>query len=110
MLGIKRVNIHGYADDLVIFARTVDGMKVLLERIEKLIYEHELSINVALNSDLSFDYRREQIEIVDEYKYLGINIQSNLLEESDINRVTASFNKSVRMLCFCALLVPVVQT
>ena len=41
------MNIQGYADDLVLFAPTVDGLKVLLERIEKLISKHELLINVA---------------------------------------------------------------
>ena len=48
----------------------------------------------ALRSDVSFEYKREQIEIVQEYKYLGINIQSNLIEKSDISRVTASLIKT----------------
>ena len=46
---------------------------------------------------LTFEYNGESIGIADPYKYLGVNIQSDLSEKSDIQRVTASFNKSVGM-------------
>ena len=51
----------------------------------------------ALSADVTFEYRGEQIENLDEYKCQGINIQSSLMEKSDINRFTASFYERVRM-------------
>ena len=101
-------NIQGYADDLVLFAPTAAGLKVLIEPIENLILDHELMNNVAktevvifkpvgrvLGANISFECKGEPVETVDEYKYLGVNIQSNLMEKSYTNRVAVSFNRSV---------------
>ena len=92
MKGVHRVNIQGYADDLVLFAPTAAGLKILIERM---VFNHELLTNVAetklvvfkhvrrvLGAKISFEYKGEPIEIVDEYKYLGITIQSNLIEKN----------------------------
>ena len=112
---MNKVNIQGYADDIVLLAPTAVVLKVFLEQIGTRISDHELMIDVtktkivifkalgrSLSAYVSFEYRGEQIEIVDKYKYLGINIQSDLMEKMDINRVTASFNKNVGMF-LCSL-------
>ena len=41
------MSIQGYAYDLVLFAPTAAGLKFLIERIENLILDHKLMINVA---------------------------------------------------------------
>ena len=87
------MSIQGYAYDLVLFAPTAAGLKFLIERIENLIFDQKLRINVAkkvvvfkpvgrvLGANISFEYRGEPNEIADEYKYIGINIMSNLMEK-----------------------------
>ena len=109
-IGISKMNVQGYADDIVVFAPTSSGLRELLVNMERLISDVELAINVAKTkvvvfrpkgsiyaNELAFEYNGESIETADHYKYLGVNIQSDLSEKSDIQRVTASFNKSVGM-------------
>ena len=76
--------------------------------IERLISDAEFAINVAktkvvvfgpkvsiYENELGFGYNGESIETVDQYKYLRVNIQSDLSQKSDIQKVTASFNEIV---------------
>ena len=109
-IGISKMNVLGYADDIVVFAPTSTGLRELLENMEGLVSDLELAINVAktkvvvfrpkgsiYENELNFEYNGESIEMADQYKYLGVSIQSDLSEKCDIQRVTASFNKSVGM-------------
>ena len=47
MVGVNTVNVKGYADDFVLFAPTAADLKVFIDRIEKLTFDHEPMINVA---------------------------------------------------------------
>ena len=44
-LGLKRINIQAYADDLVVFCPTVKGLKNLLKLIENSLVYLELEVN-----------------------------------------------------------------
>ena len=107
-IGISKINVQGSADDTVVFAPTSTGLRELLVNQERLISDLELTNNVArtklfvlrpkgsiYKNKLAFEYKDENIETADQYKYLGINIRSDLSEKSDIQRVTTSFNKCV---------------
>ena len=74
--------------------------------MERLISDAEIAINVAktkvvvfgpkgsiYENELGYEYNGESIETADQYKYLRVNIQSDLSEKSDIQRVTASSTK-----------------
>ena len=46
-IGISKMNVHGYADDTVVFAPTSSALRELLGNIERQISDVELAINVA---------------------------------------------------------------
>ena len=45
---------------------------------------------------LALKYNGESIESADQYKYLGVNVQFEISQKSDIQRVSTILNKSVR--------------
>ena len=108
-LGLKRINIQAYADDLVVFCPTVIGLKNLLKLIEENLKRLELKINVEKTKIIIFSKRKypentlffkindKGIEIVDEYLYLGSIISGNMSEKSSIDRILSKFNKKVGM-------------
>ena len=84
---MTRENFQGYADDLVISVPGTLSLKVIHERIEKLISDHELMINVEKTKIVVFKPMGRALN-ADEYEYLDINIQSNLIKTSDILQVS----------------------
>ena len=107
-LGWNKINVLAYADDLVVFCPTVSGLKSLLGSLERCVAKHRLMINVDKTKFMVFETKRGNLDIkvklngvdverVDEFKYLGCVLQSNLLEGPNVERLLANFNKSVGM-------------
>ena len=106
-LGITKMNIQGYADDLVIFCPTAGGLRKLLHKFETMANAHCLEINTSKTKivifhnnvnphrDVCFEMNRQKIEIVKCYKYLGVMLYFNLKENQDIKRIQSSFNRKV---------------
>ena len=108
-LGINRINIQAYADDIVIFCPSASGLRHLLAKFSSLACQHNLIVNSTKTKVMIidkkmiphrspiFEFDRQQLEIVSSYKYLGIFISYNLKNHDDIKRLQASFNKKVGM-------------
>ncbi|XP_043468318.1 uncharacterized protein LOC122502364 [Leptopilina heterotoma] len=82
ILGSKRIFSLAYADDVVLMAEEVNGMKLLLNEFEKYVREKDLSVNVDKTKVLRFRKRKRKeyevwkmngkiVEEVDEFCYLG---------------------------------------
>ena len=103
------MNVQGFDDDIVLFATTSSCLRELPVNMERLISDLELAFNAAkmklvirprgsiYGNDLVLEYNGERIETADQYKYFGVNIQSDLSKKSDIQRVITNLNKSVGM-------------
>ena len=85
-----RLLVLVYADDTVVFADTPEGLRVALRALEQYCELWKLKINVDKTSVIIFARRRanhnevftlygKNIEIVDRFKYLGVNFASMLV-------------------------------
>ena len=105
MLGFNKINIIAYADDIVLCLHSARGLQTLLESINFSLSEHELIVNAdetavmvfstgKYSNLLKFYLADTVLNIVEDYKYLGVNLKSNLNEGSDMERCVNSFDKS----------------
>ena len=81
-LGINRINIQAYADDMVIFCPSAGGLRHLLAKFSSLAYQHNLVINNSKTKVMIIDNKRmphdssifqldnQRLELVSSYKYL----------------------------------------
>lgn len=89
----NRINLPAllYADDIVFLADTVESMQLMINRLERYCSTWNLSVNLSKSKMMIFRkgggryakrekwyFQGEEIEIVREYKYLGVIISSNL--------------------------------
>ena len=87
-----------YADDTVLMAEKADGLQSALDQFLIYCNTWKLTVNIQKTKimifskgrlpNVNFHYNREQIEIVNEFKYLGINFGRS-----------GSFNKAKQYLC-----------
>ena len=108
-LGINKVNIQAYADDLAIFCPSATGLRKLLLKFETLSNAHDLVININKTKimifdktrknqrDIKFELNGRKLDMVNNYKYLGTFLSSDLRLNEDIKRLQASFNRKVGM-------------
>lgn len=107
-LGICKMNIQAYADDIVVFCPSATGLRKLLSRLEGLLLTNELEVNVNKTKTVIFSRSSSLdepkfymcgalIENVRDYKYLGCMLNSRLSEKSELSRIQSSFNNSVGM-------------
>ena len=76
-----------YADDMVLFAKSQDSLKMMLNNVETYCNTWGLMINVGKTKAMIFENGRsthiditiynEQIEVVTSFKYLGIHLFKN---------------------------------
>ena len=103
-LGITSSNIIAYADDIVLLSPSASGLQILIDRVNELSNELELSINRVKTKCMifckgkdksqslgSFVLGESPIEFVTTFKYLGFVVQHNLKDDGDINRVRDRF-------------------
>ena len=104
-LGFNKINIIAYADDIVLCSHSARGLQTLLDSINFSLSEHELIVNADKTAVMVFSRGKYSnllkfyladtvLNIVEDYKYLGVNLKSNLNEGSDMERCVNSFNKS----------------
>ena len=107
-LGILRINILAYADDLVLLAATLCQLNQLYKILENKFKQLKLNINKDKSKCMIFRKTREselqnkilicdrEFEVVTSYKYLGHILQSNLMDTLDmefrLNSFFAKFN------------------
>ena len=94
----KVINHLIYADDIVLFSPTANGLQQLLDTCNSFAEEFKLSFNpiksvcMILNQNKSLDcipvptflLQGKALAIVEEIKYLGSIISCNLIDDSDI--------------------------
>ena len=111
-LGLLRVNIIAYADDIVLLANNKENLSKLYESFKLKIRSMGLVINQ--NKSKCMIFKREglpcktekltmnddELEVVQSYKYLGHHIESNLLDAKDaqvrLNSFYGKFNWLIR--------------
>lgn len=88
MLGNKFINYLLYADDLVLFSTSKNGLQNSMDKLRSFCNDWDMEINInktkvlifgkyrkPLNEEFTFQNKR--IEVVESYKYLGIMINRN---------------------------------
>ena len=102
-LGVRKLNIQAYADDVVIFCPTAEGLRKLIEIFHTGCEAHKLVINLektkivefGKESSSQFFMNGRLLEKVSEYKYLGIILSSCGSIVGDIKRAQGVFNRKV---------------
>ena len=96
MLGITKVNILAYADDLVLIASSKSDMDALYIKLRSMIGDHKLQMNrskskclmfsksVFVSNPPSISVGGDDLEVVKCYKYLGHFIESTLQDCTDV--------------------------
>ena len=105
-LGILRINILAYADDLVLLAKTREQLTILYELLRTGLRDKQLLINQNKSKCMIFmknvcKERSDNVmlgddtfEVVSQYKYLGHIIQQNLQDLGDAEfRLNAFYAK-----------------
>ena len=92
-LGILRINVLAYADDLVLMASTREQLAMLYQLLKAGLRDKELIINQIKSKCMIFKksvYTEgnvllgdDSFEVVSQYKYLGHIIQHNLHDIND---------------------------
>ena len=111
-LGLRRVNIICYADDVVILANSLENLKYLFSYFVSLVSDLSLKINKNKSKIMIFNKSKSKqklqdieidgvkYEVVPRYKYLGFVITENLNDSYDVkdklNKFYISFNCTYR--------------
>ena len=94
-----------FADDIVLFADTILGLKKRINALETFCDEHNMVINLEKNKVIVFKkggclsrrekwfFKGEQLECVSFYKYLGIVFSKTLSWYSHVNNASAQAKK-----------------
>jgi len=89
-IGNTVVRVLMYADDIVLLSDSSEGLQTMINAFSEYCSRWELSVNLTkskvmvfrrspnISKNIAFLYRDQNIEIVNEYKYLGVLLQYNL--------------------------------
>ena len=103
-LGIMRMNILAYADDLVLISDNKEILEILYNKLEDEMHNLRLLIDKTKSKCMIFErstnrsllkelkLRNEALEVVDSYKYLGHVIQNQLSDILDVKQLLNDFN------------------
>lgn len=109
-LGMHKVNILAYADDLVLIARSISDMDKLYSNLCNMIQDCNLVINKNKTKVLIFHKSSskvmpsvirlldDELEVVKYYNYLGHIIESNLQDNKDVELRLNKFYSSTNSL------------
>ena len=106
-LGISRINVMAYADDMILLSPSVKSLQLLIDKMHELLDGHNLKINVgktaviifgknrALTSgNVSLFFNGTRLNVLNSVKYLGCVLTSDLNDSLDIDRCNVSFTRS----------------
>ena len=87
LYNLLKIFILLYADDTVILAETADDLREALNTYERYCDMWKLTVNTSKtkivvfsksrNNQYNFSYKNEPIDVVEEYKYLGVMFHKN---------------------------------
>lgn len=99
-IGRSRIYTLAYADDLAVMATEEKELRKMLKSLEKYFKEKEMILNVEKSKVLIFckkdrdkgkrrwSWKEEEIEEVEEFKYLGYTFMKNNRDDTHIREVT----------------------
>lgn len=99
-IGRSRIYTLAYADDLAVMATEEKELRKMLKSLEKYFKEKEMILNVEKSKVLVFwkkdrdkgkrrcSWKEEEIEEVEEFKYLGYTFMKNNRDDAHIREVT----------------------
>ena len=103
-IGITRVNVLAYADDIVLIVNTQEHLEILYRILSIGMSDRKLCINKSKTKCMIFQRNRnrqnndnnirlleDNFDIVSQYKYLGHVMQENLSDINDVNIRLNSF-------------------
>ena len=102
----KKISALAYADDVVLISRTESGLHRLLKIVERWCYKWRISVNAAKMKVVHFRKKKtprmtagfvltENIEIVSNYKYLGILVNEHLNADSYIDQLAKAASRGL---------------
>ena len=106
IMGISRLNVLAYADDVVLIADTIDNLEILYSFFKQRVDNIDLLINRTKTKCMIFNkslrhnnpeyicLMGDKIDVVSSYKYLGNIIVDNLCDSHDIELKLQNFYKS----------------
>ena len=106
VLGITKVNIIAYADDICLLAQSEKDMEAIYVQFNRQLIDHQLLINKTKTKCMRINCRQDNtvgnvirlgddnIKIVTNYKYLGHVISNNLQDGDDVELRLKSFYAS----------------
>ena len=104
-LGLSRINILCYADDIVLIAESKADMNELYKKLKASINFLKLDINKSktkcmkfgnyvFTNNLFIELDGDKVELVNSYRYLGHIIEFNLSDRKDISNNLNKFYRS----------------
>ena len=106
-MGINKINIQAYADDLVLLSQLYKSLQFLIDKISELLTIRGLILNSdktvimvfrktkdILNENINYICNKNTLKIVDSFKYLGFVLTTDLSVELDMDKCNVSFNKT----------------
>ena len=107
ILGIDKVNIQAYADDIVLLSPTRQGLQFLIDQIAIDFNAHCLEVNTKKTVFMVFSNTKKKtndkilrvhfnnipLECAFNCRYLGIILNFNLCDSLDMVRTTGAFNR-----------------
>lgn len=108
-IGKERIWTLAYADDLVIMAKSEEGMKEMLKRMERYLKLKKLQLNIEKSKIICFEKRGrrrkikwkwegKEIEEVAEVKYFGVVLKKNGKEESQVKELRKKANVVINVI------------
>ena len=105
-ISVTKTNILAYIDDVVLSCPTSSGLQKLIKDFSVQCDSHNLVINNDKTKFIKFGKQdgskfyvnRLEIEVVQQYKYLGVFGSSNGSIREDVEKVHMAFNRNVGML------------
>ena len=103
-LGLSRVNIVAYADDIILIADSLENLERMYIIFKNFIDNLDLKINISKSKIMIFSMKAQKdnninsitlgnstFEVVKQYKYLGFVLTNTLCDEADVKDKLNSF-------------------
>ena len=106
----EKLSITAYADDIAIIATTAEELQSLLNTLEKWCIDNQMKVNTSKTQVVHFrrpckaktqkliQYGQNNIEIVREYKYLGLYLTEFMDMNYTAKQVAKAANRSLGLL------------